>query len=174
MICLDTNFLTRALIPGTKEALAIEQWLGSRELLSIPAVAWYDFLCGSTEEEERLAFALLQGRILPFTPAEAQVAASVFCSLQKPRLGFEPKCAKTRPVGALRAGSVYSIHGLVAPHLLRRVFPMSAKIHRWALKICRGSLSICLWRNRAELWQDRPRVVSLLRYCSTIRASNLQ
>jgi predicted nucleic acid-binding protein len=55
MICLDTNFLIRALIPGTKEALAIEQWLSSRELLSIPAVAWYEFLCGSTEEEERLA-----------------------------------------------------------------------------------------------------------------------
>lgn len=85
MICLDTNFLIRALIPGTKEALAMEQWLGSREPLSIPAVAWYEFLCGSTEEEERLAFALLKGGILPFTPAEAQVAASVFCSLQKPR-----------------------------------------------------------------------------------------
>ena len=67
------------------EALAIEQWLGSREPLSIPAVAWYEFLCGSTEEDERLAFALLTGGILPFTPAEAQVAASVFRSLQKPR-----------------------------------------------------------------------------------------
>jgi predicted nucleic acid-binding protein len=85
MICLDTNFLIRALIPGTKEALAIEQWLGSKETLSIPAVAWYEFLCGSTDEEERLAFALLQGGLLPFTPAEAQVAASVFRSLQKPR-----------------------------------------------------------------------------------------
>jgi len=85
MICLDTNFLIRALIPGTREALAIEQWLVSRETLSIPAVDWYEFLCGSTEEEERLAFALLEGGILSFTPAEAQVAASVFRSLQKPR-----------------------------------------------------------------------------------------
>ncbi len=39
MICLDTKFLIRALIPGTKGALAIEEWLGSKQPLSIPAVA---------------------------------------------------------------------------------------------------------------------------------------
>ncbi len=85
MICLDTNFLIRALLPGTHEALAIEEWLGSRELLGIPAVCWYEFLCGSTEEEERLALTLLKGGILPFTTAEARVAASGFRSLKKPR-----------------------------------------------------------------------------------------
>lgn len=85
MICLDTNYLIRALIPLTEEAIAVENWLGSRKPLCIPAVAWYEFLCGSTEEEERLAFALLKGGILPFTPSEAQVAASGFRSLNKPR-----------------------------------------------------------------------------------------
>ena len=85
MICLDTSFLIRALVPGTKEALAIEKWLGTGESLSIPAVGWYEFLCGSKEEEEQLAFALLKGGILPFTPAEARVAASGFRSLNKPR-----------------------------------------------------------------------------------------
>lgn len=77
--------MIRALVPGTKEALAIEEWLGSRELLSIPAVGWYEFLCGSTEEEERVAFALLKGGVLPFTPTEAQVAAFGFRSLNQPR-----------------------------------------------------------------------------------------
>lgn len=85
MICLDTNYLIRALIPGTGEALAIEEWLGLGELLSIPAVGWYEFLCGSTAEEEQVAFALLKGGILPFTPSEAQVAAAAFRSLNKPR-----------------------------------------------------------------------------------------
>lgn len=85
MICLDTNFLIRALIPGTDEARAMEEWLGSGELLSIPAVGWHEFLCGCTEEEERLASALLNGRVLPFTPSEAKVAASGFRSLNKPR-----------------------------------------------------------------------------------------
>jgi len=84
-ICLDTNFLIWALIPGTKEARTIEGWLGSRELLGIPAVDWYEFLCGSTEEEEQLAIALLKGGILPFTPTEARVAACGFRSLNKPR-----------------------------------------------------------------------------------------
>ncbi len=85
MICLDTNFLIRALIPETSEALAMEEWLRSGDLLCIPAVAWYEFLCGSTEEEERLAFAMLKGGILPFTPTEAQVAATGFRSLNKLR-----------------------------------------------------------------------------------------
>jgi predicted nucleic acid-binding protein len=85
VICLDTNYLIRALIPDTKEALAFEDWLRSGALLSIPAVAWYEFLCGSTEEEERLALGMLKGGILPFTPSEAQVAASGFRSLNKPR-----------------------------------------------------------------------------------------
>ncbi len=85
MICLDTNYLIRALIPQTEQAVAVEKWLGSREALCIPAVAWYEFLCGSTEEEEHLAFSLLAGGILAFTPSEAQVAASGFRSLNKPR-----------------------------------------------------------------------------------------
>ena len=85
MICLDTNFLIRSLIPGTEEASAIEQWLRDREPLSISAIGWYEFLCGSTEEEAQLAVALLKGGILPFTPTEARVAASGFRSLNKPR-----------------------------------------------------------------------------------------
>lgn len=85
MICLDTNFLIRALIPGTREAQAIEKWLGSREILSISAIGWYEFLCGCTDEEEQLALALLQGGVLSFTPSEAQVAAAAFRSLNKPR-----------------------------------------------------------------------------------------
>lgn len=85
MICLDTNYLIRALIPLTVEAIAVENWLGSREALCIPAIVWYEFLCGSTEEEEHLALSLLAGGILPFTPSEAQVAASGFRALNKPR-----------------------------------------------------------------------------------------
>lgn len=85
MICLDTNYLIRALIPLSAEAIAVENWLGSRQALCIPAIAWYEFLCGSTEEEEQLAIFLLAGGILPFTPFEAQVAASGFRALKKPR-----------------------------------------------------------------------------------------
>lgn len=85
MICLDTNYLIRALIPETTEALAVEQWLEANESLCIPTVAWYEFLCGSTAEEEQLALALLDGGILPFGQIEAQSAAVGFRSLDKPR-----------------------------------------------------------------------------------------
>jgi predicted nucleic acid-binding protein len=96
MICLDTNYLIRALIPQTKEAIAVESWLGSREPLCMPAVAWYEFLCGSTGEEEGLARALLAGGILPLRDPEAQVAAAGFRLLNKPRrLGVEAMIAAT-------------------------------------------------------------------------------
>jgi predicted nucleic acid-binding protein len=85
VICLDTNYLIRALIPDTAEALVLEEWLRSGELLGTPAIAWYEFLCGSTDEEERLAIALLKGGILPFTPSTARVAAELFRALHKPR-----------------------------------------------------------------------------------------
>jgi predicted nucleic acid-binding protein len=85
MICLDTNYLIRSLIPGTTEALTVEQWLEANESLCIPSVAWYEFLCGSTTEEEQLALALLDGGILPFGEIEAQSAAAGFRSLDKPR-----------------------------------------------------------------------------------------
>lgn len=84
MICLDTNYLIRALIPETTEALVVEQWLEANETLCIPIVAWYEFLCGSTVEEEHLALALLDGRILPFGEIEAKSAATGFRSLNKP------------------------------------------------------------------------------------------
>jgi predicted nucleic acid-binding protein len=85
MICLDTNYLIRALIPETTEALVVERWLEANETLCIPIVAWYEFLCGSTAEEEQFALALLDGGILPFGEIEAQSAATGFRSLNKPR-----------------------------------------------------------------------------------------
>lgn len=85
MICLDTNYLIRALIPETTEALAVEQWLEANEALCITSVAWYEFLCGSTAEEEQLALALLDGGILLFGEIEARSAAAQFRSLEKPR-----------------------------------------------------------------------------------------
>ena len=85
MTCLDTNYLIRALIPESSEAMMLEHWLHSGEVLGIPAVAWYEFLCGSTEDEEMIALALLDGRIFPFTEAVAQTAANCFRSLNKPR-----------------------------------------------------------------------------------------
>ena len=59
MICLDTNYLIRALIPGTPDARNLMRWIAKSEPIILPAVAWYEFLCGSTEEEEEQLVAYL-------------------------------------------------------------------------------------------------------------------
>ena len=85
MICLDTNCLIRALIPGTPDAKRVEAWLASGEKIILPTVAWYEFLCGCTDEEEQLAQALLTGGLQPFGDREARIAARCFRSVKTPR-----------------------------------------------------------------------------------------
>ncbi|MCX6971310.1 MAG: type II toxin-antitoxin system VapC family toxin [Verrucomicrobia bacterium] len=85
MICLDTNYLIRALIPGTRDAAHVEAWIGAGENIILPTVAWYEFLCGCTKEEEHLALALLTGGLQPFGDAEARVSAHSFRSIRTPR-----------------------------------------------------------------------------------------
>ena len=46
MIHLDTSFLIRALIPGTREESKLRRWVGDGEALAMSSVAWAEFLCG--------------------------------------------------------------------------------------------------------------------------------
>ena len=85
MICLDTNYLIRALIPGTPEARRLETWMEGGEKITLPAVAWYEFLCGCTAEEEQLAVVLLTGGLRPFGDPEARVSARIFRAVKTPR-----------------------------------------------------------------------------------------
>jgi predicted nucleic acid-binding protein len=80
MICLDTNYLIRALVPGTAEARRVGEWLDAGEPLAIPAIAWYEFLCGPiiTDEEIQLATVIVSENVLPFEQAEAAEAARLF------------------------------------------------------------------------------------------------
>lgn len=85
MICLDTNYLIRALIPRTPEAARMEAWIAGGEIIILPTVAWYEFLCGCSDEEEQLALALLTGGLHPFGDREARISARSFRSLKTPR-----------------------------------------------------------------------------------------
>lgn len=117
MICLDTNYLIRALVPGTSEAEALEQWLRNGETLAMAAVAWYEFLCGCTEDEEALALALLNGGIVPFGYTEAQAAAACFGELGKPR--------RLR-VDAMIAGTAMIVRARLATNNQRDFIPFVA------------------------------------------------
>lgn len=60
VIHLDTGFLIRALVPGSAERIAMEDWLPGGEPLQVSAVAWTELLCG------------------PVLPARVEVAESLF------------------------------------------------------------------------------------------------
>jgi len=79
MICLDTNYLVCSLIPGTREADAVESWLQNGTELYAPSVAWYEFLCGPINSDEVLLVrAILTGGLIPFEDAHAEAAARLF------------------------------------------------------------------------------------------------
>jgi predicted nucleic acid-binding protein len=86
MICLDTNYLIRALIPDTEEARRVNEWLAKGEAICAPAVVWYEFLCGPVfAEEMRLGKAILTAGILAFHEAQAAEAARLFHAVKRPR-----------------------------------------------------------------------------------------
>jgi predicted nucleic acid-binding protein len=85
MICLDTNYLIGALVAGSPESVRIAEWIHGHEPIILPAVAWYEFLCGSSTEEERLASALVTHGVRPFGENEARQSARLFKLLNKPR-----------------------------------------------------------------------------------------
>jgi predicted nucleic acid-binding protein len=81
VICLDTDYLVLALVPGTRESARIEEWLSRNETLAIPTVAWYEFLCAPVGDEEiRIIEEIARGCILPFGPREAREAERLFAA----------------------------------------------------------------------------------------------
>lgn len=79
MICLDTNYLVCALVPGSQEARAVSAWLKRDERLFASTVAWYEFLCGPVRAEEvRLVRGLLAGGVSAFDEAQAVTSARLF------------------------------------------------------------------------------------------------
>ena len=86
MICLDTNYLIRGLMTATEEAGRITRWLEQKEPISIPAVAWYEFLCGPVSDEEiQLAKVVLTAGVLAFFEDEATEAARLFNAVKRKR-----------------------------------------------------------------------------------------
>ena len=86
VICLDTNYLIYALVPGSQEALAESAWLNSGERLFAPSVAWYVFLCGPVRAEEiRLVRGLLAGGVGALDEAQAVTSARLFNAVGRSR-----------------------------------------------------------------------------------------
>ena len=79
MIHLDANYLVRLLVPGSAQAVLVDQWLASGQLLATSAVAWTEFLNGPVAPLEIIQVeAVLESRVLPFGKPEAVLAARLF------------------------------------------------------------------------------------------------
>lgn len=78
MIQLDTSFLIRALVAGSPEDRQLRRWVQQEEAIGISALAWAEFVCGPVTPPVIEIAARLLGEPLPFTAAEAAVAARLF------------------------------------------------------------------------------------------------
>lgn len=79
MILLDTNYLIRALVPGSIESGKIIDWFKAGIDLCTSSVAWYEFLCGPVDDEGVLTVqSLLRERVLPFTTDQAAESSRLF------------------------------------------------------------------------------------------------
>ena len=86
MILLDTNYLIRALVDGTREAEHVSSWLDQGEELCTSSIAWYEFLSGPVDDDGvDLIRAVLQDRILPFVADTAAEAARLFNAVGRVR-----------------------------------------------------------------------------------------
>jgi predicted nucleic acid-binding protein len=78
VILLDTNYLIRLLVRGSREAALVMAWY-PRDELCTSAINWYEFASGPVDEEgEAIVRSLLSDRVLPFTAAQAQEAARLW------------------------------------------------------------------------------------------------
>ena len=79
MILLDTNYLIRALVEGTREAMLVTTWLDRGEELCTSSIAWYEFLSGPVDEEAiYIIRSLVHDRVLPFVADMSVEAARLF------------------------------------------------------------------------------------------------
>jgi predicted nucleic acid-binding protein len=78
MICLDTNYLILGLVPGSREAQELINWVQTGELLIVPMPAWYEFLCGPVSPPQIAAMRAFVLDIVPFDERQAQEAARLF------------------------------------------------------------------------------------------------
>ncbi|HEX5137366.1 MAG TPA: PIN domain-containing protein [Planctomycetota bacterium] len=78
MIQLDTSFLIRALIQGTREDRALRRWLEEGEEIAMSSIAWTEFLCGPVDAAAAAAVDGLLTERLPYTEDDAARAAELF------------------------------------------------------------------------------------------------
>jgi predicted nucleic acid-binding protein len=78
LIHLDTNFLIRALLPGSAEDHHLRAWVRARTSVAISTVSWTEFLCGPVESQDVEAAAHVLLEPVPLVAADSALAARLF------------------------------------------------------------------------------------------------
>jgi len=109
MICLDTSFLIQALVRGSAADKQLRSWLGGGVPLAMSAIVWTEFLCGAVDAHGITLAARVVPRVLPFAPADAELAAKLFnvggrrrgsladCMIAATAIGHEASLATENP-----------------------------------------------------------------------------
>ena len=119
MIHLDANYLIRGNQAGSFEDTALRGWLEENLTLAASAIAWMEFVSGpvSAPAVESIRHTL-GDRILAFTSAEAELAATLFNAVGRRRaLRYDCMIAATAIVaGAALATRNVADFRLFVPH----------------------------------------------------------
>jgi predicted nucleic acid-binding protein len=92
MIHLDANFLILAAARNAPVETTLRDWLLQDETFAASSIAWAEFLNGPIRPDQvQKMDNLIQGRIIPFGRAEAQVASTLFNETGRKR-GSRPDC----------------------------------------------------------------------------------
>jgi predicted nucleic acid-binding protein len=102
MIHLDTNFLIRALVPGSDQDRRLREWLRGGELVGMSTVGWAEFLCGPLDSGESELASLVVMERVPFLEEDAVIASRFFNESGR-RRGSLPDCMIAAT--ALRVGA---------------------------------------------------------------------
>jgi predicted nucleic acid-binding protein len=83
LIQLDTCYLIRALVAGSKEDAGLREWIRNGETPAISTVAWAEFLCGPLgPDDPSLAEKIIKQR-LPFDSECAELAGAPLATTNK-------------------------------------------------------------------------------------------
>jgi predicted nucleic acid-binding protein len=99
---LDTSFLIKALVPGTREDQQLRAWLQQGTDIAMSSVAWAEFLCGPVSRDDRRRARTVIGMPLTLAEEEATRAAELFNASGR-RRGSLPDCLIAAT--ALKAGA---------------------------------------------------------------------
>jgi predicted nucleic acid-binding protein len=105
VVHLDTSFLIRALVPGTREDQRLREWLTTEVTVEMSVIGWAEFLCGPVDEHQTDLVRQLLRPPVALLEADAQLGARLFSETGR-RRGSLADCLLAAT--ALRAGASFA------------------------------------------------------------------